>query len=340
MGVHAIAFASMALLLSSTTAVNNYGESAPDNAECAPGTTFFQDKAEGIVGCYKLYPNAASWYDAKTDCEETYGGKLAASRNANEQTFVLSLALTTSFWSAGYSPSLTCAASSSCIWKWQGYEVAVPFSEPYIKDFIQSLDHATRARQALVNNFVTNQHWKYGDPVKDTHAYMCRRDACSPDKEVKLGVCTSKPVSSSSSEDYAWIAGVVIGVIILAIIVVLLLLWKFKNDQFNTLRNGCCCDRPTTVLKRRIKELEDENERLRAQLNDKGNGNGAVPRFANKPVEGGISGVAGLPAIKPVGMGKSPKSNPRSLPTSMPAVQPRAMRNNKIAPMRMGDEEV
>lgn len=258
-------------------------------------------------------------------------GKLAAARTAGEQALVLQLAGTSAVWTAGFSPSASCAATASCIWRWEGYSTSVNFNQAYIRDSIGSTDWSSRSQQVLLNNYIDSQAWAYQAPndAAASHAFVCRKDACAPGESVsELLVCATDPTAAGGAA-YAWVAGAVIGGVVCLLAVAMLVLWKVDNARFHALvaRLACAgCHRPTTTLKRRIRELEDENERLRGQLrrgSDPAAGlglNSLLPALGG--AQAGAVGVAGLPTIKPKRASGSPKSSPalggHNKPTSLP----------------------
>jgi len=277
-----------------------------------------------------------------------------AARSAGEQAQVLRLAGTAAVWTAGFSASPTCAAAGTCVWRWDGYGAAVNFTAAYLAGSIASADWQTRGQEVLLNNYIDGQHWAYAKPDGPKHAFICRKEACGPGQAVSVrGVCDAVTGTGNGSE-LAWVAGPVLGGLALLLLVTALLLWRFNNAAFNRVAAAVACGpcRPAAVLKLRVRELEEENERLRSQLGQ--------PRRITDPAAGvaGLlplvrppAGVAGLPAIKPTrisgssnggspmlnGNGPMPNGGGFKAPTAMPLSTPR-MASNRIAPA--GDSAV
>lgn len=232
------------------------GDNADAEANCKPGWDLFSEEAatpaNRIVGCYKGFVNRLTWDDASNVCKKE-GGTLAAARSAAEQTELVRVANGVStnmlFWIS--------ANSRTGIWKWgEPYNKKVDFiSQSTGYALIQSIpggggsDDTVWKDMALVNGFRGAYVWKAlpalpTNSTEDRHGFVCRKNACALDQDVKNGLCSPEAYSPSDDKERsnAWIAIVFFLGIVVLVGGSWTLLWYFANGHAVIIRGylNCC----------------------------------------------------------------------------------------------------
>jgi len=200
---------------------------APSDADCKGGYTLFTDTKTGYTGCYKYWNDAKSWEQAGAYCEGE-NGALAPSRNQAEQDFLMQLVTKHSWGATFYVAANSRSATKQWIWGYP-YNRPVVFNNPpnqksrtwdsgMIVDTIprgatSSASHF--ADSVVLNGFRAAYAWKIVSGAA-AHAFVCRKDACSPGYDVKDQLCVVHAAPSSSAEDLAWVAAPVIVVLLFA----------------------------------------------------------------------------------------------------------------------------
>lgn len=266
-------------ILALVSVVFGAAETAPANANCKEGASFYREPVSGIAGCYKLFATEKTWYDARDyctnpDCTVGFCGELAAARTQGEHDLLVSLAGPgIRFWIAANSLSV------DTLWRWDGYFASVNFNQAWVK--LADLSYSTHTNQVILAGRVSPYNWDFALPNSTTDYYICRKSACSPTQDIENGLCSSSAasVAPKPGSNNAWIAApIVIGALIVLVLILILYVWRFHNDKFlkyrrNIAKTILCCTSSATndsVARadqmRRVSVLTEENERLRQQL--------------------------------------------------------------------------
>eukprot|EP00049_Salpingoeca_infusionum_P022813 m.8923 g.8923 ORF g.8923 m.8923 type:complete len:347 (-) comp5409_c0_seq2:265-1305(-) len=252
---HLIVISNATTLILVMVAVAVQADLELDGATCKGKTTMYSDE-NGIRGCYQLFDNELTWTQAKAYCADSFDGSLAPARTEGEQRFLLDLAKGTRFWIGANS------RNQNGIWVWDEFGSVVDFKASWVK--VQSKDWTQRSGQVLVNGYSETTHWVYESPNTNLYAFVCRKDACLPDRDVLDGVCSLN--APSVQKNYGWVAGVVIAVIAILLLVIGVLLKKYKQSRYSQLVECMTCRKIARGDRRKLQSLETENERLRARL--------------------------------------------------------------------------
>jgi len=218
------------------------------------------------TGCYKVFTEELTWEEASSKCEDANNtvdgvhGFLAAARSQVEQDFLVELAnkkkAGLTFWISGNSKS------TSRHWTWGApyYADVVFYGSQYNKSYPNGMMSDVLPRgmvasstyysdMALLNGFQGSYAWKIMSG-NESMSYICHKRACTKDKDVLDGLCSTQAYSALNSvEETDSISQVGVGFLIvfgLAVFVVIcvVLLWFVRREWFFMVRAtvfGCCC---------------------------------------------------------------------------------------------------
>eukprot|EP00730_Choanoeca_flexa_P014213 TRINITY_DN6130_c0_g1_i1.p1 TRINITY_DN6130_c0_g1~~TRINITY_DN6130_c0_g1_i1.p1 ORF type:complete len:473 (+),score=100.33 TRINITY_DN6130_c0_g1_i1:64-1482(+) len=232
---------------------------APKDANCKSGATFFSDQDNGIVGCYRRFGNQLTWRQAQEACRNRFNGHLAAARSEGEHRLLLSLSRQTQFWIGANS------RATDGIWRWDGHDVAVDFTPSWAT--IQDGNYNNYPGKVLVGGWSNAYSWNYQTSNVEKYAFICRKDACSPDEDIVEGVCSlDAPSVQPKKEDQSWIAAAVIVPLVVIAAGSTWYLWKHHNDRYVQVTECLCCRHGKRSMSMQMEQLREENSALKRRL--------------------------------------------------------------------------
>jgi hypothetical protein len=201
-----------------------------------------------------MFSEKKTWSDAAEYCK-TQNGTLAASRNEGEQDFLETLNNKELFWVSGnsfadvgvftwgdpYFEKVTFAG----IW---GGRSSIVYTVPHDPTGLESSKRMLQ--MAILNGHRAAYAWKIVDPeVVGTHSFICRKVACAAGKDWSDGICATRVAAAATESETSngWIAGVIVGLIILIGGGVMFYGWFEQKAWWNDVITACQKDARSAV---------------------------------------------------------------------------------------------